>query len=136
MIKDIVKDEEFLKIKSDEATPSDLKIGEDLKDTLIANSRSCVGLAANMIGVSKRIICVLIHDKIVVMYNPKIVQKDTEYEAVEGCLSLEGERKAVRYKHIVVEYYDRRWKKKSMKLSGFTAQIVQHEADHLEGIII
>ena len=128
MIRDIVKDEEFLKIPSVNASIKDKQVAVDLLDTLEHNSENCVGLAANMIGHSLNIIAVNIHQTLVIMYNP--------YETEEGCLSLEGVRKTTRYKSIVVEYEDHKFKKKSKKLSGFSAQIVQHEVDHLQGIII
>ncbi len=136
MIREIVKDEEFLKIPSTEATIKDKQVAIDLLDTLEHNSETCVGLAANMIGHSLNIIAVNIHQTLVIMYNPVIVEKRDPYETEEGCLSLEGVRKTTRYKSIVVEYEDHKFKKKSKKLSGFSAQIVQHEVDHLHGIII
>ena len=93
-------------------------------------------MAANMIGVKKNIIIVNMGFVDVVMFNPVIIKKDTPYETEEGCLSLEGVRKTTRYQNIEVEYYDFAWKKQKQKLSGWTAQICQHEIDHLEGIII
>ena len=93
-------------------------------------------MAANMIGVRKNIIIVNMGFVDVVMFNPVIIKKDTPYETEEGCLSLEGVRKTTRYQNIEVEYYDFAWKKQKQKLSGWTAQICQHEIDHLEGIII
>lgn len=136
MIKPIVRDVFFLGQKSKPATKQDLYIGQDLKDTLQANKDHCVGMAANMIGVKKRIIIVNMGILNVVMYNPVIVQKDTPYETEEGCLSLDGVRKTTRYQNIEVEYYDSAWKKHRQKYSGWTAQIIQHEVDHLEGRII
>ena len=136
MTKDIVKDEEVLKIPGVKATVKDKQVAIDLLDTLEHHSDSCVGLAANMIGHSLNIIAVNIHQTLVVMYNPVIVEKHDPYETEEGCLSLDGVRKTTRYKSIVVEYEDHKFKKKSKKLSGFSAQIVQHEVDHLHGIII
>ena len=105
-------------------------------DTLRANQERCVGMAANMIGVKKRIIIVNLGIMNVVMYNPVIVKKDTPYETEEGCLSLTGVRKTTRYQNIEVEYLDGSWKKHRQRYSGWTAQIIQHECDHLEGIII
>ena len=105
-------------------------------DTLRANQDHCVGMAANMIGVKKRIIIVNMGIMNVVMYNPVIVKKDTPYETEEGCLSLTGVRKTTRYQNIEVEYYDSSWKKHRQSYSGWTAQIIQHECDHLEGRII
>ena len=136
MIKQIVRDVLFLGQKSSPATKSDLPVGIDLQDTLRANRAGCVGLAANMIGVKKNIIIVNMGFIDVVMFNPIITKKDTPYETEEGCLSLDGVRKTTRYENIVVEYYDMQWKKQTLKLSGWTAQICQHECDHLNGIII
>lgn len=136
MIKPIVRDVFFLAQKSEPATKQDLNVGQDLMDTLQANKDRCVGMAANMIGVRKRIIIVNMGIFNVVMYNPVIVRKDTPYETEEGCLSLDGVRKTTRYRNIEVEYLDANWKKHRQKYSGWTAQIIQHEADHLEGRII
>ena len=136
MVKPIVRDVLFLGQKSEPATRQDLSIGIDLSDTLKANRERCVGMAANMIGVKKRIIIVNMDSQDVVMYNPVIVHKSEPYEAEEGCLSLDGVRKTTRYQHIVVEYFDSAWKKHNKKFSGWTAQIIQHEADHMEGRII
>ena len=136
MIKPIVKDVFFLGQKSEPATKQDLSVGQDLMDTLRANQDCCVGMAANMIGVKKKIIIVNVGIINVVMYNPVIVKKDTPYETEEGCLSLSGVRKTTRYQNIEVEYYDSSWKKHRQAYSGWTAQIIQHECDHLAGIII
>ena len=136
MIKPIVKDVFFLGQKSDLATKQDLSVGQDLQDTLVANQNRCVGMAANMIGVRKRIIIVNIGFMNLVMYNPVLLKKDTPYETEEGCLSLEGVRKTTRYQNIEVEYLDSSWKKHRQKFSGWTAQIILHEMDHLEGVII
>ena len=136
MIRPIVKDVFFLGQKSGAATRQDLSVGQDLMDTLRANQNHCVGMAANMIGVKKRIIIVNMGIMNVVMYNPVIVKKDTPYETEEGCLSLTGVRKTTRYQNIEVEYYDSSWKKHRQAFSGWTAQIIQHECDHLAGIII
>lgn len=136
MVKQIVRDIFFLGQKSEEATRQDLAIGQDLQDTLKANQDRCVGMAANMIGVKKRIIIVNMGLMNIVMYNPMIVKKDTPYETEEGCLSLDGVRKTTRYQKIEVEYLDAGWKKHRQKYSGWTAQIIQHEADHLDGVII
>ena len=136
MIKPIVRDIFFLGQKSEEANRQDLSVGQDLQDTLKANQERCVGMAANMIGVKKRIIIVNMGFMNVVMYNPVIVKKDTPYETEEGCLSLDGVRKATRYQNIEVEYLDSSWKKHRQEYSGWTAQIIQHEVDHLSGIII
>ena len=105
-------------------------------DTLRANRERCVGMAANMIGVKKNIIIVNMGFVDIVMFNPVIVSKTEPFETEEGCLSLDGVRKTVRYQNIEVEYYDFAWKKQRQKLSGWTAQIVQHEVDHLSGRLI
>ena len=136
MVKSIVKDIFFLGQKSEPATRNDLQVGKDLLDTLAANRAGCVGMAANMIGVKKRVIIVNMGFIDVVMFNPILLKKDTPYETEEGCLSLDGVRKTTRYENIEVEYYDMNWKKQRQKLNGWTAQICQHELDHLEGIII
>lgn len=136
MIKPIVRDIFFLGQKSEPATKADLQIGRELQDTLKANRERCVGMAANMIGYKKNIIIVNMGFIDVVMFNPVITKKDTPYETEEGCLSLDGVRPTTRYENIEVEYYDFAWKKQRQKLSGWTAQICQHEMDHLAGIII
>ena len=136
MIKEIVRDIFFLGQRSEEATEQDLAVGRDLQDTLRANQDRCVGMAANMIGVRKRIIIVNAGPVNVVMYNPRILKKDTPYETEEGCLSLDGVRKTTRYESIEVEYLDSGWRKCRQRYTGWTAQIIQHEIDHLNGIII
>ena len=136
MVKPIVKDIFFLGQKSTAATKADMQVAIDLQDTLRANRERCVGLAANMIGVKKNVIIVNMGFIDVVMFNPVIVKKDTPYQTEEGCLSLEGVRPTNRYENIEVEYMDMQWKKQRVKLTGWTAQICQHECDHLEGIII
>ena len=136
MIKPIVKDIFFLRRKAETAPREDIQVGIDLQDTLRANREACVGMAANMIGVNKRVIIVNMGFVDVVMFNPVLIKEDTPYETEEGCLSLTGVRKTTRYENIEVEYLDMNWKKQRQKLSGWTAQICQHELDHLEGIII
>ena len=136
MVKKIMHDPLFLAQKSVDATEADKQIVTDLLDTLKANLEHCVGMAANMIGVKKNIIIVNMGFIDVVMFNPVIVSKRDMYETEEGCLSLDGVRKTTRYQEIEVEYYDFNWKKKRQKLSGWTAQICQHEIDHLSGKII
>ena len=136
MIKPIVTDVFFLGQKSEQAVKQDLPVGQDLQDTLQANRERCVGMAANMIGVKKRIIIVSMGILNLVMFNPVMIRKDTPYETEEGCLSLTGVRKTTRYQNIEIEYYDSSWKKHRQKYSGWTAQIIQHELDHLEGRII
>lgn len=137
MIRPICRDVLLLSRKSTAAGKEDLQTAIDLADTLRANSARCVGMAANMIGVLKNIIAVQTEKGIVVMINPVIVAHSKEsYEASEGCLSLNGERMAKRYKNISVEYRDMNMKKQRGMYSDFTAQIVQHEIDHLNGILI
>ena len=136
MVKTIMKDIFFLGQKSEPASREDLQVGRDLQDTLAANREACVGMAANMIGVRKRVIIVNMGMFDVVMFNPVMVRKDTPYETEEGCLSLPGVRKTTRYQNIEVEYYDMNWTQQRQKLSGWQAQICQHELDHLEGILI
>ena len=136
MVKQIVRDILFLGQKSEPATKADLQVGRDLQDTLRANRERCVGMAANMIGVKKNIIIVSMGFLDVVMFNPVIVSRSGPYETEEGCLSLDGVRKTTRYQNMEVEYYDFDWKRQRQKLSGWTAQICQHEMDHLEGKII
>ena len=136
MVKSIVRDIVFLSQKSAPATQMDLQIGQDLRDTLKANKDRCVGMAANMIGVAKRIIIVTMGPLDVVMYNPVILTNTGQFETEEGCLSLEGVRKTTRYKNVEIEYYDDLWKRRKQKYSGWIAQIIQHEIDHINGIII
>ena len=136
MVKQIVRDIFFLGQPSEPATQADLSVGRDLLDTLQANREACVGMAANMIGVKKNIIIVNMGLIDVVMFNPVIISRRGRYETEEGCLSLEGVRKTTRYQEIEVEYYDSSWKKQRQKLSGWTAQIAQHEIDHLSGKIL
>ena len=136
MIKPIVKDILFLGQKSEEATKNDIAVIDDLVDTLRANLEYCVGLAGNMIGVKKRILVFTVGNIIVPMINPVILKKEKLYETEESCLSLIGFRKTKRYESIEVEYLDRNFKKQKQVFTGFTAQIIQHEMDHFEGIII
>ena len=136
MVKEIIHDPILLKIKSKDAVSGDLQIAKDLAETLEAHKDGCVGMAANMIGVKKRIIIVNAGFLDLVMYNPVILRKDTPYETEEGCLSLDGVRKTTRYQNIEVEYLDSSWRKQRQQYSGWTAQIIQHEVDHLNGIII
>ena len=136
MIKPIVKDVSFLGQKSQDATRKDKKVITDLIDTLRANIEGCVGMAANMIGVSKNIIVFSAGYSIIPMVNPVIVSKKNPYEAEESCLSLTGVRKTTRYEIIEVEYLDKNFIKHKDVFKGFTAQIIQHEIDHCNGIII
>ena len=136
MVKKIMRDPLFLAQKSTDATEADRQVITDLLDTLRANLDHCVGMAANMIGVNKVIIAVNMGFMNVAMFNPKIVKRNGKYETEEGCLSLDGVRKCVRYQEIKVEYEDINFKRQRQKYSGWTAQIIQHECDHLNGIII
>lgn len=136
MVRPIMRDVFFLNQKSEPATKADEPIVRDLLDTLKAHESECVGMAANMIGVKKRIIAVNLGFMNVAMINPVIIKKTGAYETEEGCLSLVGVRKTTRYQEIEVEYLDQAWVKRKQKYSGWTAQIIQHECDHLEGIII
>ena len=136
MVREIVRDVFFLAQKSEPATKADVSVGHDLMDTLRAHRERCVGMAANMIGVKKNIIIVNMGMMDVVMFNPVILKADTPYQTEEGCLSLDGVRPTMRFENIEVEYYDFSWKKQRMKLNGWTAQICQHEIDHLSGRII
>ena len=136
MIQPIMKDIFFLNQKSEPATQEDRQIALDLLDTLKAHEEGCVGMAANMIGVKKRIIAINMGMMNVAMFNPKIVKKSGKYETEEGCLSLTGVRKCTRYKEIEVEYQDMSFKKQRQKYSGWIAQIIQHEVDHCDGILI
>ena len=136
MVREICRDVIFLGKKSEPATKEDLSVAKDLLDTLAANREHCVGMAANMIGISKNIIVVNVGFMDLIMMNPKIITKKKVYEAEEGCLSLIGVRKTTRYEEIEVEYEDMSFKKHKAKYTGWIAQIIQHECDHLEGIII
>ena len=136
MVKKICKDVFFLGQKAELATEADKQVGQDLMDTLKANKAHCVGMAANMIGVKKAIIVVSAGPFDILMYNPVIVSKAKPFETEEGCLSLEGVRKTTRYEEIEVEYQDASFKKQKSKFTGWTAQIIQHEVDHLHGILI
>lgn len=136
MVKPIVRDIMFLGQKSTPATKEDVEIAKDLQDTLLANREHCVGMAANMIGIKKNIIIVNVGFMNLVLFNPVIVQKSGPYETEEGCLSLDGVRPCTRYHEITVEYMDMNWKKQRQKFSEWTAQIIQHECDHLAGKII
>ena len=136
MVREIVHDVIFLKKKSIKADNNDVDIITDLRDTLKANHDRCVGMAANMIGFNKRIIIFTAGIMDIVMINPVIVKKAQPYETEEGCLSLTGVRKTKRWEKITVEYQDTDFNKKRGDFTGFVAQIIQHECDHLEGVII
>ena len=136
MIREICRDVKFLKKKSAPATEADAQVIQDLRDTLRANRKRCVGMAANMIGISKRIIIFNSGMLEVVMVNPEITERSGAFQTEEGWLSLDGTRKCRRYTNITVAYLDSKFQKKTGTFSGFTAQIIQHECDHLDGIII
>jgi peptide deformylase len=136
MIKPIMKDILFLGQKSEPASPMDRQVAEDLLDTLKAHEDGCVGMAANMIGYKKRIIAVNMGMVNVAMINPVITKKKGPYETEEGCLSLQGKRKTTRYQEIEVEFINLAWQKQKQKYSGWIAEIIQHECDHLDGIVI
>ena len=136
MIQPIVKDPIFLGRKSREATAEDLPIAQDLLDTLAAHKDGCVGMAANMIGRAVRIIAFDNEGSCMVMLNPEIVKCAGQYETEEGCLSLEGVRKTKRYRSIKVRYQNEKLQIRLKTFTGWTAQIIQHEIDHCNGILI
>ena len=136
MEKAIMKNPFFLSQVSEEATKEDLYLAQDLQDTLRAHQDSCVGMAANMIGVRKRVIIIQFGLMPLVLFNPVLVKKEGVYETEEGCLYLAGSRKTSRFEKIQVSYLDMNWKPQLISLEGFAAQICQHELDHLEGILI
>ena len=129
----------FLRRPAEPATADDLPIADDLRDTLEANRSRCVGMAANMIGEAKAIIAFVDEEmggRITVMFNPRITAADGAFDTTEGCLSLKGERRTLRYRRIEVTYQDRRMRERHATFTGWTAQIIQHEVDHCNGIII
>ena len=137
MVKELMHDPIFLARKSEQASASDQQLAIDLVDTLSAYRETCVGMAANMIGGCKRIIAFYNGDRIEVMFNPAIVKTSGEYETEEGCLSLlGGPRKTKRYQKIKVEYQNADMQKRLKTFEGWTAQIIQHEIDHCNGILI
>ena len=136
MIRDICKDEFFLSQKAEPATADDLAIAQDLLDTLAAHKDGCVGMAANMIGVNKRIIAFDNIGEYMVMFNPEIVKSAGQYETEEGCLSLEGVRKTKRFQSIKVQYQNDQFQTRFKTFTGWTAQIIQREIDHCHGILI
>ena len=136
MIRDICKDELFLARKAAPALPEDLPIAQDLLETLIAHKDSCVGMAANMIGVQKRIIAFENGGAYELMLNPTIVRQSEPYETEEGCLSLTGTRKTKRWQTIKVQWQNEKFQPRIKTFSGWTAEIIQHELDHCDGIII
>jgi len=136
MVKPIIHDIIFLGRPSADADASDLQVAHDLLDTLRAHFADCVGLAANMIGVSKRVIAFVDGNSHTVMLNPEIIQKSGAYETEEGCLSLSGTRATTRYKSIKVRFQNTQLQTRIKTYTGYTAQIIQHEVDHCSGIII
>ncbi len=136
MIRDICKDENFLARRGETAVPADLGIAQDLLDTLRAHKDGCVGMAANMIGVNKRIIAFDNEGTYTLMFNPVIVKHAGPYEVEEGCLSLTGTRKAKRYQTIKVRWQNEAFQTRLKTFTGWTAEIIQHEIDHCDGIII
>lgn len=136
MVREIMKDEAFLAEASEKATTEDAEIARDLLETLEAHKAGCVGMAANMIGVRRRIIAFDNEGSYMVMFNPEIVKKSGAYEAEEGCLSLTGTRKTRRWQSIKVQYQNEKMQIRLKTFTGWTAQIIQHEVDHCNGIII
>ena len=136
MIREIMRDKAFLAQKADPASLEDLPAAQDLLDTLTAHEDGCVGMATNMIGINKRIIAFDNEGSYMVMFNPEIIKKSTPYEAEEGCLSLTGIRKVRRWKSIKVQYQNEKFQTRFKTFTGWTAQIIQHEIDHCEGILI
>ena len=131
-----MRDEAFLSQKAEPATLEDLPVAQDLLDTLTAHKDGCVGMAANMIGVCKRIIVFDNDGTYMVMLNPEVIKKSGPYEAEEGCLSLTGTRKAKRWQSIKVQYQNEQFQTRFKTFTGWTAQIIQHEIDHCEGVLI
>ena len=136
MIRPIVTSPIMLRMPSVDATPEDACIGQDLLDTLAAHTHECVGMAANMIGQRKRIIVVQDGPRATLMYNPVIVECANEYQTEEGCLSLPGTRPTTRYRRIKVSYLDESFQPVTSTFSGYAAQIIQHEVDHCNGVLI
>lgn len=136
MVREICKDEAFLAQKAEPATADDLAVAQDLLDTLTAHKDGCVGMAANMIGAGKRIIAFDNEGKYMVMFNPVIVKQSGIYEAEEGCLSLTGTRKTKRFQTIKVQWQNEKFQTRLKTFTGWTAEIIQHEIDHCEGILI
>lgn len=136
MVRDIMRDEAFLAQKAEPAAPEDQPVAQDLLDTLAAHKDGCVGMAANMIGVNKRIIVFDNEGEYMIMFNPEIIKKSGPYQAEEGCLSLSGVRKTKRWRSIKVQYQNEKLQIRFKTFTGWTAQIIQHEIDHCEGILI
>ena len=136
MIREICKDEAFLAQRAEPAGPEDLQVAADLLETLAHHKEGCVGMAANMIGVSKRIIAFDNEGRYMVMFNPEIVKKSGPYDAEEGCLSLAGTRRARRWQTIKVRWQNEKFQERLKTFTGWTAQIIQHEIDHCQGVLI
>lgn len=136
MIREICRDETFLAQKAAPATADDLATAQDLLDTLIAHKDGCVGMAANMIGVCKRIIAFDNEGTYMVMFNPVIIRQSGPYEAQEGCLSLTGVRKTKRFQTVKVQWQNEQFQTRLKTFTGWTAEIIQHEIDHCDGILI
>ncbi|WP_270848619.1 peptide deformylase [Candidatus Collinsella stercoripullorum] len=136
MIRPIVTSPIALRMPSVDAGPEDAAVGQDLLDTLAAHADSCVGMAANMIGQRKRIIVVSDGGRALLMYNPRIIERANPYRAEEGCLSLPGTRGAERWRRIRVSYLDDAFRPVTRAFTGDTAQIIQHEVDHCDGVLI
>ena len=136
MIRPIVTSPIMLRMPSTDATPEDAHIGQDLLDTLAEHAHECVGMAANMIGQRKRIIVVQDGQRALLMYNPVVLERANEYQTEEGCLSLPGTRPATRWRRIRVEYLDEDFALRTSTFSGYTAQIIQHEIDHCNGVLV
>ena len=136
MIREICRDEAFLAQKAERAAPEDLPVAADLLETLEHHRAGCVGMAANMIGVNKRIITFDDEGTYMVMFDPESVKRSGPYQAEEGCLSLTGTRKVKRWRSIKVRYRNEKFQERSKTFHGWTAQIIQHEIDHCEGILI
>ena len=136
MVREICRDEAFLSQRAEPATKDDLGTAQDLLDTLLAHKEGCVGMAANMIGVNKRIIAFDNDGAYLVMLNPVIIRQSEPYEAEEGCLSLTGTRKTKRFRSIKVQWQNEMLQTRLKTFTGWTAEIIQHEIDHCEGILI
>ena len=136
MIRDICRDKTFLAQRAERAGLEDLETARDLLDTLAAHKESCVGMAANMIGVNKRIIVFDNEGEYMVMLNPVIVKQSGPYETEEGCLSLTGRRKTKRFQTIKVQWQNEKLQTRLKTFTGWTAEIIQHEIDHCDGILI
>ena len=136
MVRQIIRDTFFLSQKSAPATQADRAVVQDLLDTVRANADRCAGMAANMIGVHKRIIAFNAGPLAVALINPEIIRRDKPYETEEGCLSLDGVRKTTRHQEIEVSYLDQSFKPRRQVYTGWIAQVIQHEIDHCEGILI